>query len=72
MEIYEEYPEGASGERWSDLCEYIEAVTKEGSKIKEIIAENLPEMQGKDYSQPLSFDNDEVWAILKWLNRDGE
>jgi hypothetical protein len=69
MEIYDEYPEGASGERWADLCSYIEAVTKEGSKIKEIIAENLPEMQGKDYSQPLSFDNDEVWAILKWLDK---
>ncbi len=70
MEIHEEYPEGASGQRWAEFCEYVEAVTREGSTIKDIIAENLPQMQGKDYSKPLSFSNDEVWATLKWLNRD--
>lgn len=68
MEIQEEYPEGASGERWADFCSYVEAVTKEGSKIKELISEDLPGMQGKDYSLPLSFSNEEVWAILKWLD----
>lgn len=69
MEIYEEYPEGASGQRWADLCWFIEKMGENGTDLKSLIAKHLPEMQGKDYSQPLSFDNDEVWAILKWLDK---
>lgn len=64
-----EHPNGARGAEWIDFCKYIANVTQHGSKIINLIEEDLPHLKGKDYSKPDSFSDEEAWEILTWTSK---
>lgn len=69
MSMKDEYPEGASGERWAEFCDFVIKMKENGTDLAALISKNMPEMAGKNYSNPTSFTNKEVWAILEWLEK---
>ena len=57
-------------ERFAEFADFVIKLKTVGNNADELIVKNFPNLEGRDFSKPDTFTDEEITAIFEWLETE--